>query len=89
MGFARCVILLNAGAEPNALGENGSRWAPSSLMERFNRLHWASPLHIIKHFQCNYRGAFKYDLHLDETTRRKIETRLLESEGVEIESGSP
>lgn len=82
-------ILLNAGADPNALGKNGSRWAPSSLMERFNHLHGVSSLHIIKHFQCNYRGEFKDDLGLDETTRGNIETRLLESEGVEIEPSSP
>ena len=82
-------ILLNAGAEPNALGKNGSRWAPGSLMERFNHLHGVSSLHIIKHFQCNYRGQLKDDLGLDETTRGNIETRLLESEGVEIEPSSP
>ena len=82
-------ILLNAGAEPNALGKNGSRWAPDSLMERFNHLHGASPLHIIKHFQCNYRGELKDDLGREETTRRNIEIRLFESEGVEIEPSSP
>ena len=82
-------ILLNAGAEPNALGKNGSRWAPDSLMERFNHLHGASSLHIIKHFQCNYRGNLKFEIGLNETTRGNIETRLLESEGVEIESSSP
>lgn len=81
--------LLNAGAEPNALGKNGSRWAPDSLMERFNHLHGVSSLHIIKHFQCNYRGRLKEDLHLDETTRGNIETRLLEFEAVEIEPSSP
>lgn len=82
-------ILLNAGAEPNAVGKNGSRWAPDSLMERFNPLHGANSLHIIKHFQCNYRGELKDDLDLDETTRGNIETRLLESGGVEIEPSSP
>ena len=82
-------ILLNAGAEPNALGKNGSRWAPYSLMERFNHLHGVSSLHIIKQFQCIYRGELIQELGLDGTTRRNIETRLLESEGVEIEPSSP
>lgn len=82
-------ILLNAGAEPNALGKNGSRWAPDSLMERFNSLHGVSSLHIIKHFHCKYRGELKDELGLDETTRWNIETRLLESEGEEIEPSSP
>ena len=82
-------LLLNAGAEPNALGKNGSRWALDSLMQRFNHLHGVSSLHIIKHFQCNYRGEKQDDFGLDETTRGNIETRLLESEGVEIEPSSP
>ena len=82
-------ILLNAGAELNALGKNGSRWAPDSFMERFNHLHGVSPLHIIKHFQCIYRGTLKDELCLDETIPGKIETRLLESGGVEIEPSSP
>ena len=82
-------ILLIAGAEPNALGKNGSRWAPDSFMERFNHLHGVSPLHIIKHFRCIYRGTLKDELCLDETIPGKIETRLLESGGVEIEPSSP
>ena len=82
-------ILLNAGAEPNALGKNGSWWAPDSLMARFNHLHGVNSLHIIRHFQCNYRWDIKDHLGLDETTRGYIETRLLESEGVEIEPSSP
>ena len=75
--------LLNAGAEPNALGGNGSGWAPNSFMKRFNHLHGASSLHIIKHFECNALVLW-YDALL-ETTRERIETRLLESGAVEIE----
>ena len=76
--------LLNAGADPNALGGNGTGWAPNSLMERFNYLHGASSLHIIKQFECIYRRR-KGGLGLDETTRERIERRLLESGAVEIE----
>jgi hypothetical protein len=54
-------------------------------MERYNHLHGASSLHIIKHFECHYEGDLKDELSLDETTRERIETRLLESGAVEIE----
>jgi hypothetical protein len=78
-------ILLNAGAEPNALGKNGSGWAPSSPMERFNHIHGASSLHIIKHLKCNYSEETKKGFDLDETTRARIETLLLEAGAVDIE----
>jgi hypothetical protein len=79
-------ILLNAGAEPNALGENGSIWEPHSTMALFNDLHGASPLRIIRHFKCIYEGSsYMKDFNLDETRRERIETRLLESGAVEIE----
>jgi hypothetical protein len=82
--FDGMEILLNAGADPNALGKSGSGWASDSSMERFNRLHGASPLHIIKHFECNYDEEIKENLGLDETGRAKIEARLLEIGAVEI-----
>lgn len=86
--FHGVEILLNAGAEPNAVGKNGPGWAAESLMERYNDLHGASSLHIIRHFECTYEGYIKPELRRDETTREKIEARLLESGAVEIEPDS-
>jgi hypothetical protein len=77
-------MLLNAGAKPNALGSKGSRWAPHSLMEQFNHLHGQSSLHIIKYSECKYQGDLKHELGRDETVRKRIESRLLESGAVEI-----
>jgi len=76
--------LLNAGADPNALGSNGTGWDPGSFMERFNCLHGVSSLHIITHFECRYKGDYQYDLGRDGTVRGSIETRLLESGAVDI-----
>ena len=78
-------VLLNAGAEPNAIGNGSSEWAPESLMERFNSLHGASPLHIIKHFSCIYAEDMMSELDLDEIIRKRIEGCLLQFGGVEIE----
>jgi hypothetical protein len=86
--FNGVETLLKAGAEPNEIGHNGSGWAQSLFMERFNHLHGASSLHIIKHFECEYEGGLKSELFLDETTRERIETRLLESGAVEIKPDS-
>lgn len=82
--FKGVEILLNAGADPNALGENGSGWARGSIMEKFNHLHKASSLHIIKHIQCIYRGETDNCIDSDEISRENIEARLLEVEAVEI-----
>ncbi|CAO2647508.1 Nn.00g084300.m01.CDS01 [Neocucurbitaria sp. VM-36] len=78
-------MLLNAGAKPNALGATGSRWAPNSIMSRFNTLHGASPLHIIKHLECIYAKDIRCSLELGEIIRDKIEARLLVSGAMEIE----
>jgi len=85
--FNGVEILLNAGAEPNEIGQNGSGWAQSLFKERFNHLHGTSSLHIIKHFECEYEGELKSELNLDET-RERIETRLFESGAVEIKPDS-
>lgn len=86
--FNGVEMLLNAGAEPNEIGQNGSGWSQSLFMERYNHLHGASSLHIIKHFECNFKGELKSDLNLDETIRERIETRLFESGAVDIEPDS-
>lgn len=77
-------ILLNAGADPSALGQNGHGWAPNSPMKRFNHLHGASALHIIKHYDCIHGKNGKNALGLDETVRKKIEARLLELGAADI-----
>lgn len=77
-------MLLNAGAEPNALGINGTGWDPGSFMEPFNYLHGVSSLHIIKYFECSYDKDYNNSFGRDETARRSIETRLSESGAVDI-----
>jgi hypothetical protein len=86
--FNGVEILLNAGAEPNALGQNGSGWAQNLFMERFNPLHGASSLHIIRDFECPYEAQQMSEFELDETTRERIETRLLKSGAMEINPDS-
>ena len=86
--FKGVEILLNAGADPNEIGQNGSGWATGLFMERFNHLHGASSLHIIKHFECKFVGELKSDLNLDETIRERIETLLFESGAVDIKPDS-
>ena len=75
-------MLLNSGAEPNAIGKNDWAWAPDSLMDRFNYLHGMSSLHIINHFDCDYQG-FPYDFPV-ESAAEEIKTRLLEFGAVEV-----
>lgn len=83
--------LLNAGANPDAVGQNGLEWAQDTYMQQFNFLHGASPLHIIKHLECQRAALAKADLGLDEAARKRIETCLLELGAVEIapESSEP
>ncbi|KAF2260240.1 hypothetical protein CC78DRAFT_523537 [Lojkania enalia] len=87
--FHGLEILLNAGADPNILGEEGSAWALGTRMERFNHLHGSSLVHIVRHFECNYEGDLKDELGLDETVRKMVEALLLESGAVEIELDDP
>ena len=76
-------MLLNSGANPNAIGKNDGAWAPGSLMERFNYLHGVSLLHIINHFDCNYQGN-SWDIPDESTAGEIIKTRLLEFGAVEV-----
>ena len=83
--FSGVELLLNAGADPNALGSNGSKWTSDSLMERFNHLNGSSPLHILNHFGCNYMFHQRANLGIDDTMGERIEARLLEIGAVDIE----
>lgn len=43
--------MLEAGADPNAAGsQNGASFKTNSILERFNKLHGLSPLHICRNF---------------------------------------
>lgn len=74
--------LLNAGADPNALGSGRSGWDENSPMGRFNHLHGHNVLHIIR----NVEAIQDYVVHSGEklqSHRDKIEKLLLRFGAVE------
>jgi hypothetical protein len=77
-------MLLDAGAEPNAVGKPGLHWPLDSPMARYNYLHGASSLKIIKHFERRLRDSMSPSYLRDETLRDNIEARLLEVGAVDI-----
>lgn len=54
------------------------------MAKRFNHLHGAGSLYIIRKVKCSYSDDYRGILDLDATDRDDVEALLLKAEAVEI-----
>jgi hypothetical protein len=76
--------LLEAGADPNALGNNdGILWEQGHNLAGFNHLHGASPLYICRQLDIIFKGDLR-SVYRDKEEREITEGLLLKYGGKEV-----